>query len=418
MALMLVIEAALLLSVGTSDLSLPLVVDGRGETLALEDEWPMGFVTSRGLRDKGGLCADDFCVASLLMELKGKSAEKGCPSEATGSGIRLFVAVPSAAKNVDRRNAIRETWCRRSERAVVKFFVGGDVEDDEGDVIILDLEDAASTVVEKMFRAMAFVEGFSHFVRVEDDVFLFPDRLAASLSGDEVVVGNFATWAGIPYPRGHCVVLTAKTAKALAFNHKELGLPSSRDRPPPKDIGHAKGIWIREMFWPDDAFLGVVLYPWNLTYVEEPRFHDLPGRGPNAGRVSLTSIAVNAVQSRSEFLAIAKNAPGVGVQRTWRLVDNYIEVRADIDHRNVLFTLDAVDPSKCKDDARNAAATSEDDTSLVHNIYTALLAVCDEKHHHHHHHPDDAASSWSYGLRTTRPNDTRPLLELYSTTTR
>ena len=45
---------------------------------------------------------------------------------------------------------------------------------------------------------------------------------------------------------------------------------------------------------------------------EELRFHDLPGRGPHAGRLSHASLAVNAVQGGDEFASIHAGASLAG----------------------------------------------------------------------------------------------------------
>ena len=108
---------------------------------------------------------------------------------------------------------------------------------------------------------------------------------------------------------------------------------------------------MRGRFWCDDQHLGLLLHALAVELEEEPRFHDLPGRGPHAGRLSHSSLAVNAVQGAEEFRSIhsgdALGGKGPsGVDRgAWERSGDQLVVQATIDATDVVtFRLD--DPAR------------------------------------------------------------------------
>ncbi|KAJ8614202.1 hypothetical protein CTAYLR_001100 [Chrysophaeum taylorii] len=314
------------------------------------------------------------------------AAAEGCPQHTGG----LFVAIPSAATNLDRRNAIRRTWCRRAVRARVSFFVGGPATpalDAEraahGDLVFVDVEDAATNVTAKLLASLhlfAARGNYTHYVRAEDDCYLFVDRLEFSLRGrpDEVRAAFFTDI--IDYPRGFAVVLPATVATALARLDADVGFGLGSRGKGPRPRG-AKGAWLRDRWWNDDTFLGLLLYPLNLVFAHDPRFHDLPGRGPNAAQLSLTSIAVNSVQTPAEFSAVHAGTPPTA-RNTWTRDGNTLRVRADVDGTPVNFQLAIGDHACARDAARAAARLCTHFPKLppseCQNARVALLAVCDE----------------------------------------
>lgn len=374
------------------------------------------------------------CTVSVLVELMRKSplggedeAEAGCPqSYAPSASVRLLVAVPSAAGNSLRRSSIRRTWCRRLREfhgsqltsTRVLFIVGAvsaeaaavEAESQQfGDVLsVSGLKDAATNVVNKLLASLKLARdsNYTHYARVEDDVYLFADRLAFRLLFDPaaVVLARFARertdYFELEYPRGFAVVLPGGLAASLGSTHADFGfgIKSQGDatlRPPA-----AKGGWVRGRWWNDDAFLGLLLYPYDIDYVNEPGFHDLPGRGPSSNRVSHASLAVNAVQSHSDFDAVhaARRPDALGIAHTWSVTDhNTLKVEAHVDATLVHFTLARPTAGDCKADATKAARLlciqfphlpqAECDNALV-----ALFAVCAEA-------DADFSSSWTAGYR-------------------
>lgn len=145
----------------------------------------------------------------------------------------------------------------------------------------------------KLLASLAYFEGLAspaatHYVRVEDDVYLFADRLAFALRArdrdDRTVVARYSAnetaFAGLRYPRGFAVVLPARVANGLAALDRAVGL--AVDSAAASDYGKpagAKGGWVRGTFWCDDQYLGLLLHPLDVDLASDARFHDLPSRG-------------------------------------------------------------------------------------------------------------------------------------------
>ena len=440
---------------------------------------------SRACAPKPSAREDEFCLASLLVELMAPAVEVsrddddddddgddgdddevvGCPSDAHGRATttRIFVAVPSAMENVARRAAIRRTWCRRAARVAsrhggaasvrVVFFVGESEDASReaamererilfGDVVrCAGVLDAAATVTAKMMVSLQFFaaeaargEALStHYVRVEDDVYFFADRFVFEARRRDHSVaevwGDFydsATWPGLRYPRGFCVAMSGGLARALGSAHAAVGLGARGDDRPvgaePRPAG-AKGGWVRGAWWHDDAFLGLVLHPFDARYVDDDRIHDLPARGPGAARVTHASIAVNAVQTDLEFQQLhrGERVDRVGAARAWRRgADGALVVAANVDSQ--LVELRVSDPrggGGGDDDDEAATATSRgachadaavSTASLCEhfqslpdfecaNVHVALVAVCDDAAATE----SDSEADWTLGFRRARP---------------
>ena len=255
---------------------------------------------------------------------------------------------------------------------VVKFFVGEASGPDGawteaalrrenetwGDVVQVEgLVDAATNVSSKLLASLSYFADLSpsptHYVRVEDDVYLFAERLARALrvvaDGDEAdsestrgadrldrrILGQFYTnesaFSGLRYPRGFAVVVPRRVVDGLAALERAVGFGvRSASEARGEAVGRygapagAKGGWVRDHFWCDDQYLGLLLHPLDVDLVSESRFHDLPGRGPHGGRLSHASLALNGVQSDDEFESIHQGtalASSLSIhQRSWRRV--------------------------------------------------------------------------------------------------
>ncbi|KAJ1455936.1 hypothetical protein M885DRAFT_191827 [Pelagophyceae sp. CCMP2097] len=365
---------------------LDVAVDGTPEALAYrhgDDLWGLahGAVEGRGIDACAGVEASNrqTCAAALVVELLAAAfdhgpAAVGCPAGVPlGAAVGLFVAVPSARRNRARRDAIRRTWCQsaaaaadrhgRTAAAAVKFFVGaaGDASEDSavgsekdfyGDIVEIEgLVDAATNVTGKLLASLAYFSAlparFTHFARVEDDVYLFSDRLlfelrrlCASADADRRVLGAFYDEGWLRYPRGFAVVLPRRVASALSRTQADVGYGvRSRQDGALRPEG-AVGCWVRGKWWHDDAFLGLLLYPLDVALDHEPRLHDLPGRGPHARSLSHASLAVNGMQTDAEFDTLhAGGSIHAGVARAWRRDAGGIIVDAAFDGAGVEFQM-------------------------------------------------------------------------------
>jgi len=408
-----------------------------GEFTVGADLWQLAadFVASRGwrLEEASRACRDstsslerDNCAVAVLVELWSSvlpAPVEGCPTGGWGSAVRLFVAVPSAAHYVARRDSIRGTWCVRARQAsitsggqdaaTVAFFVGASEHDlttenaTHGDLVLVPTQDAATNVTAKLLHSLHYFKerDFTHYVRVEDDVYLFADRLMANLRAVDAArhdgrwalaryAANESLLPGLSYPRGFAVVLPRRVATGLAALDEMLGLGVESTTTGPYGIAAtgAKGGWVRGRFWCDDQHLGLLLHPTAVHLEDEPRFHDLPGRGPHAQRVSHASMAVNAVQTDVEFRALhagsalgGAGAPLYIAEEAWTREGAEIVVRAEVDGTSTL-SLRLADPAingaaACDASARRAADAARDAyphvVQLDTSLRAALLAVCD-----------------------------------------
>ena len=174
-------------------------------------------------------------------------AAEGCPTAGYGSRVRLFVAVPSAAHYTSRRQAIRATWCARAKQAsvtsggqdsaVVAFFVGTSEHDGairaenaiHRDLVMVPVQDAATNVTAKLLHSLHYFSqrDFTHYIRVEDDVYPFVSTIIEELEQKHIRavprpydVEEPFLWALIiqgkpPYPAGSGFVLSADVVRAI-----------------------------------------------------------------------------------------------------------------------------------------------------------------------------------------------------------
>ena len=215
---------------------------------------------------------------------------------------------------------------------------------------------------------------------------------------------NDSLLPGMSYPRGFAVVLPRRVAHGLALLDETMGLGVASKATGQYGIAAtgAKGGWVRNRFWCDDQHLGLLLHPTQTHLEDEPRFHDLPGRGPHAQRVSHASMAVNAVQTDAEFRALHAGAALGGnayiAEEAWTREDDEIVVRADLD--GTANVLRIADPARagaaaCDASARRAADAARDAYPHVQQLDTALravlLAVCDAA--------SNGETDWTLGYR-------------------
>lgn len=269
---------------------------------------------------------------------------QGCPQHlSAGASLRLFVAVPSAAANVRRRQWVRATWCRSafdlafstrgSVSAAVTFFVGEAPElvrelsaeaEQYSDVTIAPYRDGPDNVTAKQIHSFAYfarlVPRPTHYARIEDDVYARLPEIAAELAtgfvrtdrGSVELPATFA-WAFFvtegaahPYPAGAAFFLSADLGLAIAAAHGiarlDVGRPFGGEDAIAAKAAQGKGGFHAFGWSTDDAFVGQVLRIFAHARIDDRRFHDALGRGvagfPASEAFTLT---VHGLRSWTEF---------------------------------------------------------------------------------------------------------------------
>lgn len=111
------------------------------------------------------------------------------------SRFRILIAVCSAAKYGERRNACRETWVSRLPEDIGHFFFIGDVatETPEPDTVNLagTPDDYAHLTLKtvEMLRHAATRDDFDYLFKCDDDTYVAGERLTSLIVGPESVVG-------------------------------------------------------------------------------------------------------------------------------------------------------------------------------------------------------------------------------------
>lgn len=109
-------------------------------------------------------------------------------------GLKVLVLVVSAVKNIDRRDAIRETWARGSTAGDVRvlfvasrdqYLVAEKLVHD--DVLEVDVADEYRLLSRKLLEAMRVVVGggvnFEYLLKCDDDTFVDVPKLVGELDG-------------------------------------------------------------------------------------------------------------------------------------------------------------------------------------------------------------------------------------------
>ena len=112
----------------------------------------------------------------------------------TSSASRVLIAICSAHRMRDRRDAVRDTWLRALPRGIhAVFFVGAGAASDESDMVCLpvpDDYDSLSLKVYEFFRYALATFQFDYLFKCDDDTYVHAERLNALASGDIDFVGS------------------------------------------------------------------------------------------------------------------------------------------------------------------------------------------------------------------------------------
>lgn len=147
--------------------------------------------------------------------------------------VAFAVGIVSAAKNFDRRAAIRGTWLNHSRYSNVtehRFFIGS-IEGAHSDKILAEAElhrdmifiGAADTYKMITYKVVALFQwgieqcGAHYVIRTNDDVYLRLDAIFAELTKSPPV----RVYAGHMYPEGAAVVVRPGDADYQCFNEAD-----------------------------------------------------------------------------------------------------------------------------------------------------------------------------------------------------
>lgn len=132
---------------------------------------------------------------------------------------KVLYAVMSAHALQDRADAIRATWAPEVKDADVKFFLGRGDKPPLPDTVHLDVNDGYHYLSAKvqLLRRWALNHGYTKVVKIDDDTYLRPERMAWMQAGDYVgrlrgPSGNYIA----PYCSGFCYSLSEKALKLIA----------------------------------------------------------------------------------------------------------------------------------------------------------------------------------------------------------
>ena len=137
---------------------------------------------------------------------------------------KTLVAVTTCHSFRDRADAVRQTWGQEvagsGANAEVKYFLGrGAAKHD--DEVILDCDDGYHHLSAKtqLIRRWAVEHGYSYLWKIDDDVYLRPERLLGNGFASVDYVGRLrgpsGNYAG-PYCSGFCYGLSRKSLELLA----------------------------------------------------------------------------------------------------------------------------------------------------------------------------------------------------------
>src|ERR1700676_3278116 len=133
--------------------------------------------------------------------------------------MRTLIAVTTCHAFRDRADAVRQTWAQEVEGADVRYFLGRG-EAQRPDEVILDCLDGYHYLSQKtqMIRRWALENGYSYLWKIDDDVYLRPERLLADFRNLDYV-GRLRGCSGGspgPYCSGFTYGLSKKSLELLA----------------------------------------------------------------------------------------------------------------------------------------------------------------------------------------------------------
>lgn len=131
---------------------------------------------------------------------------------------KILFAVITCGKFKDRADAQRETWVIEAKKfsyVDVKFFLGTQDREPLPDEVFLDVDDSYLGLPQKVQCAIQWARenDYTKMVKLDDDVFVFPDRLLASIPRADYV-GQIN--GEPPFCSGFCYWLSWKAMKYIS----------------------------------------------------------------------------------------------------------------------------------------------------------------------------------------------------------
>jgi len=135
--------------------------------------------------------------------------------------MRILVACITCHKFRDRADAQRKTWVPDLVGADIRFFVGGG-EPERPDEVILPVDDGYRALPEKVKYVFqwALNHGYDWCVKIDDDVYLRPDRLLNAIpkeGGDHFFRRFRYDWIAMALARRAMLVLHEEHTEASHF---------------------------------------------------------------------------------------------------------------------------------------------------------------------------------------------------------
>lgn len=159
-----------------------------------------------------------------------------------------------SGENNLRANAVRNTWyrhwlCRYADQIDLKFFLGRCDRSPLENEIHFDCDDSYYGLPEKVRKTYewAYRAGYEQIIKVDDDVFLYVDRLLANLTSDSY--RGYEIESDIKYASGTCYQLDRRAMKLVANSE----IPQGE--------------------WREDHHVGSVLARNDIYLTHEERFH-------------------------------------------------------------------------------------------------------------------------------------------------
>ncbi len=147
--------------------------------------------------------------------------------------VKVLIAIISCHKNVDKRKSLRRTWLQ-SCATEYKFFLGRG-QSHETDELCLDVDDGYDALHDKVRAVLkwALDRNYDFILRLDDDVYLVPDRFLTSGFEQYDYVGRFPeVLGGDQYASGFCIGFSARAAQRL------LESPRGEDTADDRLTGH------------------------------------------------------------------------------------------------------------------------------------------------------------------------------------
>jgi hypothetical protein len=140
--------------------------------------------------------------------------------------MKALFAIVTCQKNSHHRPILRNTWLKLLKDQDYKFFVGHGAEVTMDDEVLLDCPDDYDGLPAKTRAIMkwGYEHGYDYICKVDDDVYVYPDRVMKSGFESFPYGGRLNGSIGELTPLGYCSGFTYWISKACAriLAHSEL----------------------------------------------------------------------------------------------------------------------------------------------------------------------------------------------------